>query len=117
MADLGSFYRRTELKMAWTITNQGANAKVCSETGRAAWKNAEPLPAEPGAAAGFFNARIVTRNPAIPAVANRLVLCDFDRGDVEELLRRHGLELPAGAWRVKTANGMHAYASAPDGYP
>jgi hypothetical protein len=114
---LGAWYGRVGLKIAWTGTNVGLEAKKCAESGPSGWKAAKPLPAEPGAAAGFFVARLKSRNPVIPAVANRLVLFDFDRAEMGELLERHGLVLPAGAWLVKTPNGMHAYLAAPEGRP
>ena len=77
---------------------------------------ARPLSPDPGAAAGYFTKRIATRNPVIPAVANRLSLFDADGAPVEELAAKYGLVLPAGAWRVRTDRGTHLYA-APPGLP
>jgi hypothetical protein len=118
-AQLGAWYGRTRLDVGWTRSKRGPAAKKCSEKGPNAWKNAMPLPAEPGAAAGFFTTRLKTRNPVIPAVANRLILLDFDDGGFDELVSRYGLErlLPAGAWRVRTVEGTHVYLSAPTGRP
>jgi hypothetical protein len=114
-AILCDWYRRTRYKLVWTRTNRGAGAKRCLEK----WnESAKPLPAEPGAAAGFFTTMLVTHNPAIPALANGLVLWDFDRADMDELLEQHGLELPRGAWLVRTpGGGTHAYTTAPAGRP
>jgi hypothetical protein len=111
------FFGRTRLRLGWTNTNQGLGAKRCRESGAGGWKSAQPLSPEPGAAAGFFDRRVRTRNPVIPAVANDLVLWDFDDGVLDELARRFGIErmLPAGAWRVRTVDGTHLYTSAPPG--
>jgi hypothetical protein len=119
MGRLGSFYSRAGLKLGWTRTNEGAKAKVCDESGPGGWKAARALPAEPGAADGFYDERITKRNPVIPAVPNGLVLWDFDGGELGELARRHGFSrhLPADAWRVRTARGVHLYTSAPPGLP
>ena len=114
---LGAFYGRVGLRIGWTSTNVGAGAKRCQESGQGGWKAARPLSSEPGAAAAFFAARIVGRNPVIPAVANKLVLWDFDDGPLEELAAKYEIILPADAWRVPTARGEHAYTSAPAGHP
>jgi hypothetical protein len=115
-ATLGAWYGRVGLRVAWTRTNQGEAAKRCDETGVHGWKAARTLSSEPGAAAGFFATRIKTRNPVVPAVANGLVLLDFD-GGLGQLARRYGLEqlMPSDAWRVATAEGTHVYLSAPAG--
>jgi AAA domain/Bifunctional DNA primase/polymerase, N-terminal len=116
-ARYGAFYSRVGLAIAWTSTNAGPEAKACKESGPRAWKRAKPLSPEPGAAAGFFGANYATRNPVIPAGANRLVLFDFDGAPIEELAVKYELALPAGAWRARTARGEHAYGSAPSGHP
>jgi hypothetical protein len=117
-AALGAFFGRVGLKLAWTSSNVGEAAKRCRERGPSGWKAATPLPSEPGAAAGFFTTRLATRNAVIPAVGNGLVLWDGDGGPLDGLARRFGLELPAGAWRLRTpGGGEHAYTSAPEGKP
>jgi hypothetical protein len=118
-AALGVWYGRIGLKLGWTSTNAGPGAKRCGESGPGGWKAAKPLPPQPGAAAGFYMTRISSRNPVIPAVANELVLFDFDDGQLDELAHRWGLEqlLPPDAWRVRTVDGTHLYTSAPAGRP
>jgi AAA domain len=113
----GAFYGRVRIKLAWTGTNVGAAAKVCKESGPGAWKQPRPLSPDPGAAAGEFTTRLATRNPVIPAVANRLVLFDFDGAPFGELVSKYELVLPADAWRVPTPRGTHVYAAAPPGHP
>jgi hypothetical protein len=115
-AAYGRFYSRVGLKLGWTIANHGNGAKRASERGAGGWKAARALAREPEAAAGFMAERCTRRSPVIPAVANELVLFDFDDGPLDELRREHGLEaLPAGAWRVNTVDGAHFYAAAPPG--
>lgn len=111
VAQIGAFYGRTQLKLGWTSTNRGAGAKRCQESGSNGWKAAKPLSSEPGAAAGFFASRIARRNPVIPAVANTLVLWDFDDGPLDMLAKQYALDqhLPADAWRVRTMDGVHLY--------
>jgi hypothetical protein len=112
----GAFYSRVGLAIAWTTTNVGPSAKVCRESGFGSWKQARPLSPDPGAAAGFFTTKLATRNPVIPAVANKLILFDFDGAPLGELVSKYELVLPADAWRVSTVRGTHLYASAPHGH-
>ena len=114
----GAFYGRIRLALAWTTTNIGPGAKACRESGSGSWKHAQPLSPEPGKAAGFFTKKLATRNPVIPAVANKLVLFDFDGAPLEQLVAQYALGLPEGdAWRVPTARGTHLYRAAPPGHP
>jgi replicative DNA helicase len=113
----GAFYSRVGIALAWTRTNLGTGAKACRESGSGSWKQARPLSPDPSAAAGFFTRKLATRNPVIPARANKLVLFDFDGAPLEKLVAQYGLALPGDAWRVPTARGTHIYAAAPSGHP
>jgi hypothetical protein len=119
----GRTAHRLHLKLGWSDGLSGLAAKRCSRSGQAAWKNAQPLPAEGQAAAAFFARRCRTRNPVVPAAANGLVIveCDLDvPGDayprlretelrVAEILLGLGVHIPLTVV-VRSRRGFHFYS-------
>jgi hypothetical protein len=119
---------RLGLSLAWSDGLSGAAAKACTRNGLAAWKKAAPLNVNEGAACGFFATAARKRNPAVPAVANGLVLVEADvavPGDaypelaevkrrVAALMRRLELEVPRTVI-VRSRRGLHFYLRPPAG--
>jgi AAA domain/Bifunctional DNA primase/polymerase, N-terminal/Primase C terminal 1 (PriCT-1) len=102
------------LALAWSDGLEGEQAKTCSRSGSAAWKAAQKLSPDAEAAAGFFAGRARTRNPAVVASASGLVLVEAD-GEMDAILRAHGLpDLPPTV-RVRSRRGWHAYFRPPTG--
>lgn len=113
LAEGGRAAARNKLAIAWTDGITGAEAKRCSRTGRAAWKNADVLEDEEFAA-GMFVERCRRRNPVVVASRSNLVLLEVD-GPLE-LLERFGVALPVTV-TVRSARGWHFYFRPPSGSP
>jgi hypothetical protein len=116
---------RLGLRLAWSDGLEGPAAKRCQRNG---WKKAAALNTNEGAALGFFATRSRKANPAVPAVANELVLVEADldvpddayppldevRSRVAALLRRLGLRFPSTVI-VRSRRGLHFYMRPPAG--
>lgn len=103
--------QRLGLALAWSDGLEGEQAKTCS---RSPWKRARLLSSDPEAAAGYFAERARRRNPAVVASRSGLVLVEAD-GDLDELLRLHGLPPLPATVRVRSRRGWHAYYRPPPG--
>jgi hypothetical protein len=116
LEECGRVAWRLGLALAWSDGLDGENAKCCSRTGAAGWKNAEPLPADEAAAVAFFKTRARKRNPLVVASRSGLVLLEFD-GGLAELCARYELwDLP-GTVQVQSRRGLHLYYRPPAGLP
>jgi hypothetical protein len=71
-------HQRLGNRLTWSDGLTGPGAKRCARVGRAAWKNPDALHEEQGPARGYFVTAARKRNPAVPAVANNLVLVEVD---------------------------------------
>jgi hypothetical protein len=128
LEESGRTGRRLKLAYAWTDALTGPKAKECSRTGRAAWKNAELLHENEGAATGFFPTAARKRNPAVVASRSGLVLVEVDldvaddvyppldevEARVAALMRRLGLRFPSTVI-VRSRRGLHFYLRPPAG--
>jgi AAA domain/Bifunctional DNA primase/polymerase, N-terminal len=103
---IGLVAHRLGLALSWTDSLAGDGAKRNSRVGSAGWKNAERLPADRRAAVAFFRTRARSRNVCVVASKSDLVLVETDGSD--ELLSKHGLELPATV-TVRSRRGHHFY--------
>jgi replicative DNA helicase len=118
------FVHRHGLALSWTDGLVGSDAKRCRRNG---WKNAARLNRNEVAAVGYFVARARKANPAIPAVANGLVLVEVDLDVPEDayppldeviervaaLMRRLGLRFPETTI-VHSRRGVHFYLRPPE---
>jgi hypothetical protein len=120
LAEAARAAHRLELQLGWT---DSLRSKACTR----GWKNAKPLPAELGAATGFFVTKARRRNPVVPAVVNNLVIVEADldvpdqaypeldqvKKRTSALMLRLGLRFPPTVI-VRSRRGLHFYFRPPD---
>ena len=81
-SEVGAFYSAHEI--SWAGRRRiAARGRSSAGSRLKRLESREAALPEPGAAAGFFVAAAPRRNPVVPAVANGLVLWDFDDGPFE----------------------------------
>jgi AAA domain/Bifunctional DNA primase/polymerase, N-terminal/Primase C terminal 1 (PriCT-1) len=114
LEECGRIASRLGLALAWSDGIEGAAAKACSRGGAEAWKHAKPVSSDEEAAAGYVKTRARARNPAVPAVANNLVLGEAD-GDLDALLKRFWLPPLPPTLTVRSRRGRHSYWRPPPG--
>jgi hypothetical protein len=119
---------RLRLALAWSDGLTGEKAKACTRSGRAAWKHAEPLNVNEGAAVGYFITAARKRNPAVVASRSGLLLVEADldvddsaypsldevKAGVGALMRRLKLRFPSTVI-VRSRRGLHFYLKPPAG--
>jgi hypothetical protein len=117
----GRLYSRLGWALAWTdgLSND-VDAKACTRTGDANWKNAKRLSTDLEAAAAYFATRSRKRNPTIPVVANELMLVEYDGENGEtraELDAKHKLPPLPATLTGRSRRGDHLYLRPPPGRP
>jgi putative DNA primase/helicase len=117
-------------KFSWSDKLTGPDAKKCSRNGGWQKRAASLIHTERGAARGEFACKCRARNPALPAVANNLVLVEIDLDvpddvyppldDVERrvamLMLRLELSFPT-TLSARSRRGVHFYQRPPRGQP